>query len=77
MDERLKHSESSLADMYDPLTMPAGLVTAHVVLDRAVDRCYRGKAFGGEMERLEYLFGLYKAYTEPLIKVEGKKRRRR
>lgn len=77
LDERLKHPESSLADMYDPLTMPPGLVKAHNALDRAVDKCYRGKAFGSEMERLEYLFGLYKAYTEPLIKEEKKKRRRR
>ena len=77
LDERAKHPESSLADMYDPLTMPAGLVKAHNVLDRAVDRCYRGKAFGGEMERLEYLFGLYNEYTAPLIKEEKKKRRRR
>ena len=77
LDERLKHPESSLADMYDPLTMPSGLVKAHNALDRAVDKCYRGKAFGSEMERLEYLFGLYKAYTEPLIKEEKKKRRRR
>ncbi|MCK4998403.1 MAG: class I SAM-dependent DNA methyltransferase, partial [Anaerohalosphaera sp.] len=76
LDERAKHSGSSLADMYDPLTMPAGLVKAHNALDRAVDKCYRGKAFGGEMERLEYLFGLYKEYTEPLIKEEKKRRRR-
>jgi hypothetical protein len=66
---------SSLADLYDPLTMPAGLVKAHNLLDRAVDRCYRSKGFGGEMERLEYLFGLYKAYSEPLISVEKKRGR--
>ena len=77
LDERDKYPESSLADMYDPLTMPPRLVKAHNVLDRAVDKCYRGKAFGSEMERLEYLFGLYKACTEPLIKEEKKKRRRR
>lgn len=77
LDERAKHPESSLADMYDPLTMPAGLVKAHNALDRAVDKCYRGVAFGSEMERLEYLFGLYNKYTEPLIKAEKKKRKRR
>lgn len=77
LDERAKHPESSLADMYDPLTMPPGLVKAHNELDRAVDKCYRGGAFGGEMERLEYLFGLYNKYTEPLIKAEKKKRPKR
>jgi len=77
LDERDKHPESSLADMYDPLTMPPGLVKAHNVLDRAVDKCYRGEAFGSEMERMKYLFGLYNKYTKPLIKEEKKKRRRR
>lgn len=77
LDERAKHADSSLADMYDPLTMPPGLVKAHNALDKAVDKCYRGTKFASEMERLEYLFGLYKAYTEPLIKEEKKKRRRR
>jgi hypothetical protein len=57
--------------------MLAELVKVHNVLDRAVGKCYRDKAFGSEMERLEYLFGLYKACTEPLIKEEKKKRRKR
>ena len=76
LDGRGKHPESSLADMYDPLTMPPGLVKAHAVLDKAVDKCYRGKGFESEMERLEYLFGLYNEYTRPLIKEEKKKRRK-
>ena len=67
LDARGKYPDSSLADMYDPLTMPAELVKAHQVLDRAVDKCYRGAGFGSEAERLEYLFGLYSEYTKPLI----------
>jgi len=77
LDARDKFSDSSLADLYAPLTMPPGLVKAHQVLDRAVDKCYRGAAFGGEAERLEYLFGLYNEYTAPLIKAEPKKKGRK
>jgi hypothetical protein len=32
---------ASLADLYDPLSMPPALVKAHAELDRAVDLCYR------------------------------------
>jgi len=74
LDARLKYPESSLADLYDPLIMPRDLVKAHNALDRAVDKCYRGKAFKSEIERLEYLFALYNEYTEPLI-VDKKRKR--
>ena len=67
-------SGSSLADLYDPLTMPPDLVKAHQALDKAVDNCYRSKAFTNETERIEFLFELYNEYTEPLLKVEKKKR---
>ena len=77
LDTRLNYPDSSLADLYDPLTMPPDLVKAHNALDRAVDKCYRGKAFTNEIERLEYLFMLYKQYTEPLIVDKKTKKRRR
>ena len=76
LDARSKYPDSSLADLYDPLTMPPELVKAHQGLDKAVDKCYRGTAFAGETERLEYLFGLYNEYTDPLI-VNKKTRKRR
>ncbi len=50
---------STLADLYDPLTMPPELVDAHRDLDRAVDKCYRAKAFANERERVEFLFCLH------------------
>lgn len=59
LDERLKHPDASLADLYDPLTMPAGLRKAHGKLDRAVDRCYRPNPFPDERRRFEYLFALW------------------
>lgn len=73
LDTRAKYSESSLADLYDPLLMPPDLVKAHQELDRAVDLCYRPQAFPSEMARIEYLFELYEEYLAPLM---GKKKRR-
>ncbi|MDR0516755.1 MAG: hypothetical protein LBH25_06870, partial [Fibromonadaceae bacterium] len=40
LDTRAKFPESSLADLYDPLTMPPELVRAHRELDRAVIKLY-------------------------------------
>ena len=62
LDVRLKYPTSSLADLYDPLTMPADLVKAHQNLDRAVDSAYGKKSFASSAERMEFLFGLYKKY---------------
>jgi len=67
LDVRTKFPESSLADLYDPLTMPPELVKAHNELDKAVDICYRAQPFVNDSNRIEYLFGLYNEYTEPLI----------
>ncbi len=64
---RERYPESSLADLYDPLTMPVDLVRAHQDLDKFVDTCYRPQAFDTEMQRIEYLFDLYKKVTEPLF----------
>ena len=59
LDEREKHSEQTLAQLYDPNKMPQGLKKAHHELDLAVERCYRSRPFAGDEERLAYLFGLY------------------
>ncbi len=59
LDEREKHSEKTLAQLYDPNKMPEGLKEAHHQLDLAVERCYRAKPFSSDEERLAYLFGLY------------------
>ena len=56
---RAEFPESTLADLYDPLAMPAKLVKAHAALDRAVDRCYRTQPFGSDRQRVEFLFALY------------------
>ena len=53
---------SSLADLYDPDTMPPELRKAHETLDRAVKVCY-DKKFKDDQERISFLFELYKKYT--------------
>ncbi|MFN5502662.1 MAG: type IIL restriction-modification enzyme MmeI, partial [Pseudanabaena sp.] len=74
LDTRAKYRDSSLADLYDPLTMPPDLVKAHQTLDKAVDLCYRPQPFVSELNRIEYLFSLYESLSAPLLKVEKKKR---
>lgn len=64
----------SLADLYDPLTMPPVLVKAHQELDKAVDLCYRPQPFINAAKRIEFLFELYEKYTADLFtKVKPKK----
>jgi hypothetical protein len=59
LEEREKHPEKTLAELYDPDKMPAGLRTAHQANDEVIERCYRSKPFESNEERLEYLFKLY------------------
>jgi hypothetical protein len=73
---RAKHTLSTLADLYDPLTMPADLVAAHAALDRAVDRCYQKQPFTSDTQRLELLFSLYERLTTPLLPTTPPRRRR-
>lgn len=59
LEEREKHPEKTLAELYDPNKMPAGLRAAHQANDEVIERCYRSKPFESDEERLEYLFKLY------------------
>jgi len=70
---RAQFPESSLADLYDPNTMPPVLVKAHQALDKAVDLCYRPQPFPNETKRVEFLFELYDKYTAGLFVKEKKK----
>ncbi|MEJ7673587.1 MAG: type IIL restriction-modification enzyme MmeI [Chitinophagaceae bacterium] len=74
LDVRAKFPESSLADLYDPNTMPPELVKAHQALDKAVDLCYRSQPFINETKRIEFLFELYDKYTAGLFVKEKKKK---
>ncbi len=72
LDARAEFPNSSLADLYDPLTMPPALVKAHNELDKAVDLAYRPQPFTSDANRMEFLFELYEKYTGGLF-VEEKK----
>jgi hypothetical protein len=67
LDTRAEFPGSSLADLYNPLTMPPALVKAHQALDKAVDQCYRPQPFINDTKRIEYLFELYDKYTVGLL----------
>jgi len=77
LDARALFPESSLAELYDPLTMPPELLKAHQKLDKAVDNCYRPQPFPQERNRIEFLFELYEAYTAPLLQEEKKAEKRK
>ncbi|HRP02912.1 MAG TPA: class I SAM-dependent DNA methyltransferase [Candidatus Kapabacteria bacterium] len=77
LDARLQFPNSSLADLYDPLTMPPALVKAHSELDKAVDLAYRSQAFTSEANRMEFLFDLYEKYTADLFTKEKPKNSKR
>ena len=59
LDVRAKYPDSSLADLYDPLTMPPDLRKAHAANDRAVMDAYGFSPKMGEDEIVAELFGLY------------------
>ena len=74
LDARLLFPNSSLSDLYDPLTMPAALSKAHKELDKAVDLAYRPQAFSSEANRMVFLFELYEKYTANLFTKEKPKK---
>jgi hypothetical protein len=61
LDARANYPDSTLADLYDPLTMPPDLLKAHEAVDRAVDRLYRKTPFSSGAERVALLFARYQA----------------
>jgi hypothetical protein len=79
LDARAAHPSATLADLYDPDTMPPNLRKAHTTLDQAVDRLYRKDPFPADRDRVEHLFTLYERLTADLftpVKVKkGRKKR--
>ncbi len=60
LDTRKKHAPKSLAELYDPLKMPADLLAAHRFLDKKVDESYGlKKGFASEAKRVAWLFEKY------------------
>jgi hypothetical protein len=60
---REAHFPASIADLYDPETMPANLRTAHEHNDEVLERIYIGRRFKNDTERLEKLFDMYTKMT--------------
>ena len=56
---REAHFPATIADLYDPETMPDDLRAAHERNDEVLERIYIGRRFKNDTERLEKLFELY------------------
>jgi hypothetical protein len=60
---RESHFPATIADLYDPDTMPDNLRHAHERNDEVLERIYIGRRFKNDTERLEKLFELYTKMT--------------
>lgn len=60
---RESHFPKSIANLYDPETMPENLRRAHERNDEVMERIYIGRRFKNDTERLEKLFELYTKMT--------------
>lgn len=76
LEVRTKYPASSLADLYDPLTMPEALTKAHHKLDAAVDATYTKRKFTGDSDRVAFLLEVYQQIASPLEFMKIKRRKR-
>lgn len=60
---REAHFPATIADLYDPETMPENLRSAHARNDEVLERIYIGRRCRNDTERLEKLFDLYTKMT--------------
>jgi hypothetical protein len=75
IDARKLHPNATLADLYDPLTMPPELCKAHEANNRAVDKAYGYKGGNEDASRVAFLFKLYEEITSLLVTSVSKKKR--
>lgn len=61
LDARARYPDSSLADLYDPVSMPADLLEAHRANDRAVMAAY---GFSPKMTEPECVAALFEMYAQ-------------
>lgn len=76
---REAHFPATIADLYDPETMPENLRRAHERNDEVLERIYIGRRFKNDTERLEKLFDLYTKMTEaakgkPIVKATRRRK---
>ena len=67
---------ATIADLYDPDTMPADLKEAHERNDETLERIYIGRRFRNDTERLEKLFELYTKMASSAEAVKSTKSKR-
>lgn len=68
-----QNQKCTLADLYAPGNMPAGLLKAHAELDKAVDAAYGYKGKKDDAARVAFLFTLYQAFiSAPAATDSGK-----
>ena len=77
LDARAQFPGATLADLYDPLTMPPALLKAHQKLDAAVDKAYGKTGFKSDAERVAFLFQRYQALTSLLPAAAVKRSRKK
>lgn len=64
---REAHFPATIADLYDPDSMPDDLRRAHDRNDEVLERIYIGRKFKNDTERLEKLFELYTKITSKVL----------
>lgn len=69
---RETHFPATIADLYNPDTMPDNLRAAHERNDEVLERIYIGRRFKNDTERLEKLFALYTKMTSSKKLGEGR-----
>ena len=72
---REAHFPATIADLYDPETMPKNLRAAHERNDETLERIYIGRRFRNDTERLEKLFELYTVMAAAAKLKAGKAKR--
>ena len=75
LDARKHYPGSTLADLYDPRTMPMDLRKAHEANDKAVDAAYKYRGAKTDPARIAFLFGLYEGLTSLLPTNDGGRRK--
>ncbi len=75
LNAREKYPAFSLADLYDPLTMPVELAKAHTANNKVVDKIFGYKGTDDDASRVAFLFKRYEELTSLLPSAPVKKRK--
>lgn len=73
--KRQFYMNKTLAELYNPETMPDDLKQAHADLDSAVERLYRPEPFADDEERTTFMLQLYAAAVRAEQEKEQKKKK--